>query len=110
MPVGDQRLGLRQLMTSVMSKVDLVQHLVPVLELDEALQHEFVRQGQLVQLRRGEVLFRAGERDRHTFYLLEGEIWLQESGQPAVVLQGGDERARHPVAQEQPRNATALAL
>lgn len=55
----------------------------------------------------GKVIFKAGDVDRKTTYLLEGEIALtSDKGQTTTVV-GGSNLAKHPLAHHQPRQHTA---
>jgi len=57
----------------------------------------------------GSTLFRAGELDRKTVYLLEGEVELTSAQRVKTTVQGGTELARHPLVNQQPRQHTAIA-
>ena len=57
----------------------------------------------------GKTIFKAGDVDRKTIYLLEGEIVLADEGGGLTALKGGTDAARHPVANAQPRKVTAKA-
>lgn len=58
----------------------------------------------------GSTLFREGESDNETVYLLKGKISLaNNTGSFQATLEAGSEDALHPVADKQPRQATAVA-
>lgn len=57
----------------------------------------------------GRVIFKEGERDNRTVYLLAGEISLFVGTTVAANLSGDTDLARHPLAPQQPRQHTAKA-
>jgi CRP-like cAMP-binding protein len=61
-------------------------------------------------LETGRVLFKEGDTDRRTFYLVSGNLELRSGERVVAMLQGGTADARNPVAPGQPRRFTARAL
>lgn len=57
----------------------------------------------------GKLLFKKGDRDRKTIYLLSGQIDLLDDDGKQGTITGGTTEARHPVANQQPRQVTAQA-
>lgn len=57
----------------------------------------------------GKALFRAGELDRKTIYLIEGEIELTSVQGVKTTVIGGTDLARHPLVNQQPRQHSAIA-
>lgn len=57
----------------------------------------------------GKTLFKAGELDRKAIYLLEGQVTLTDANGRATTLIGGSDLAKHPLANQQPRQQTARA-
>jgi CRP-like cAMP-binding protein len=55
----------------------------------------------------GKTIFKAGEVDRKTTYLLEGEIILSDEAGHSTTIRGGTDAAKHPLANAQPRKHTA---
>jgi len=62
------------------------------------------------ELGEGEVLFRAGDSDGKTTYLLEGEVRLTNRDGESTSVLGGTQSAKMPLANVQPRNMTAKAM
>lgn len=61
------------------------------------------------ELSAGKTIFKPGDMDRKTIYLVEGEIELTpEAGEKSVVKSGTD-MARHPIGNQQPRRHFAVA-
>lgn len=56
----------------------------------------------------GKTIFKKGEADRKTCYLLDGQVDLS-SNDGVTSVRGGSERAMHPLDNHQPRQKTAVA-
>ncbi|MCC7413626.1 MAG: cyclic nucleotide-binding domain-containing protein [Gammaproteobacteria bacterium] len=82
--------------------------LVPPSALNAENFQELAGKAYVEDVAAGKVIFREGEVDRKTTYLLEGEVVLSSAkGNQAVI--GGTDVARHPLANQQPRPCTATA-
>jgi len=57
----------------------------------------------------GEALFREGDAEKRTFYILSGTVELREGAQAAGKVKGGTEDARNPLSPKLPRRHTAIA-
>jgi CRP-like cAMP-binding protein/rhodanese-related sulfurtransferase len=57
----------------------------------------------------GETLFREGDAEKRTFYVLSGTIELREGTQRSGRISGGTEDARNPLSPKLPRRHTAIA-
>ena len=88
---------------------EVLRRLTPPASLNAQQFSQLSRQARVEQVPAGRVLFSEGEVDRKTIYLLSGEIELTSGGGPAARLRGGSEQTRAPIANEQPRRATATA-
>lgn len=61
-------------------------------------------------LETGETLFREGDRDNQTHFLLSGSLALRAGDDQApLTLRAGGDAARHPIARLKPRRYTAVA-
>jgi CRP-like cAMP-binding protein/rhodanese-related sulfurtransferase len=58
----------------------------------------------------GRVLFREGDSDKRTYYLLSGSIELGDQHGNTSVIKGGTDAGRHPVSPMLPRRYTAKAI
>jgi CRP-like cAMP-binding protein len=58
----------------------------------------------------GRVLFKEGDSDKRTFYLVSGDLDLRAGDRTVATLRGNTPEARNPVAPGQPRRFTARAL
>ena len=57
----------------------------------------------------GKTIFKLGEVDRKTIYLIEGEIQLANDKGEKSLIKSGTDAAKHPLANFQPRKHTAVA-
>jgi CRP-like cAMP-binding protein len=58
----------------------------------------------------GETLFREGDTEKRTVYVLSGAIELREGEQTVAKVVGGTEDARNPLSPKLPRKHTAVAM
>lgn len=83
--------------------------LVPISGLTKQSIAQLAKQARLDQVKRGQFLFRKGDEDGLTTYIVNGELELFADETHVERIQGGSESARHPVAQLQPRQYSARA-
>jgi CRP-like cAMP-binding protein len=65
--------------------------------------HSLARKAVLRDLPMGRLLFKEGEADKRTYYLISGTIELLHDGRPVLTLRGGSPEARNPIAPANPR-------
>lgn len=82
--------------------------LVPIDALTHENFEELARKAHIESVQAGRTLFKQGETDKHTIYVVEGEVELND-GTQTTVLKGGSPEARHPLSPQQPRTHTAKA-
>jgi CRP-like cAMP-binding protein len=58
----------------------------------------------------GEALFREGDAEKRTVYILSGTVELREGSQYAGKIAGGSDDARNPLSPKLPRRHTAVAV
>ena len=80
--------------------------LVPANALNAENFQELASKARLEELPAGRFLFKKGEMDRKTVYVLSGEVEISGEGTSQVV-RGGTPEGRHPLANQQPRQLTA---
>jgi len=83
--------------------------LVPVDGMDEFQQDEILDQAETVEFRRGTYIFKQGDRDNWSYYVLAGEIELLSGDQLVKTVAGCSEAARYALSQLQPRQMSARA-
>lgn len=90
--------------------LDTLRTLEPISALTQDQVRDLAQHARRESLDAGAYLFREGECDQETVYLLRGSLELTQAGSLVKhLLQSGSEEARHPVADDQPRRYTALA-
>ena len=83
--------------------------LVPISGLTPKSITQLAQKAAVEVVKRGKYLFRKGDEDGLTTYLLEGELELFADETHIERVLGGSQTARHPVAQLQPRQYSARA-
>jgi CRP-like cAMP-binding protein len=61
------------------------------------------------ELSPAQILFKEGDTEKRTVYIISGALELIDGGKIAEVVEGGTERARNPVSPMYPRRVTARA-
>lgn len=87
----------------------LLRTLVPPSALNPDNFQELAGKAQLEDIPAGKTIFKVGDIDRKTTYLIEGEVTLTSERGVATTVVGGTEVARHPLVNQQPRQHTAVA-
>lgn len=87
----------------------LLRTLVPANALNLENFQELAGKAVVEEVPSGKIIFKAGEVDRKTVYLLEGQIQLTDAAGASTLIENGTEPARHPLANNQPRKHTAKA-
>lgn len=88
---------------------ETIRQLVPIFSLSAQYQKELIQRSEIIEMRKGQYLFKQGDRDDFSFYLLEGALEMETDGQVQSSIQGGSDSARYPLAQLQPRQLSARA-
>ena len=82
---------------------------VPLNSLTPANLAKLVAQTRIEQIPAGATLFRQGDIDKWTFYLVAGEITLSGKTQAGQSIPAGSPLAKHPLGHQQPRHFTAIS-
>jgi len=67
------------------------------------------RKVQIRELSPGQILFKEGDTEKRTFYIVSGILDLQDQGKLVGTVEGGTDGARNPVAPVFPRRVSAKA-
>lgn len=86
-----------------------LQVLVPFNALSPMHFNEVAQKTVVEEIRAGRLVFKEGERDNQSVYLLEGEISLVSGNDVVGSVTAGSDASRHPLAHQQPRQVTARA-
>lgn len=91
------------------SLTELFKVLVPVKDIKPKNFPELARKTVIDEFAAGRVVFKRGEQDGRTVYVLEGEVELRPESGPAQLVAAGTPAARYPLAHHQPRRMSASA-
>ena len=67
------------------------------------------RKVQIRELSPGQILFKEGDTEKRTFYIVSGILELQEQGKLTGTVEGGTDGARNPVSNLYPRRVSGKA-
>ena len=87
----------------------LLKTFVPPSALNSENFQELAGKATVESIQAGKTIFKEGEVDRKTIYLIEGEILLSNDKGEKKTITAGTDTAKHPVANFQPRKHTAVA-
>lgn len=85
---------------------DLLKNLVPLNTLSSSSFEEAVKSIRIEQLEAGEVLFKEGDSDSDSVYLLQGEVTLSSNSMQDRVIKPGSDASLYAIAQLKPRQST----
>lgn len=88
---------------------EILKTLTPLSGLKPENQAEIASKTQVQQLGAGRYLFKQGDTDKRTVYVLDGEVELRNGNEVVRVIKGGTADAKHPLAPQSPRNVSARA-
>ena len=93
------------------NKLDIAQlrGLSPLDQLKTDTLRAILNKIELLQARRGQTLFRKGDKDKRSVYVLSGTIELRDGDRVVQSIAGGTDAARNPIAPVLPRHQTAVA-
>lgn len=96
-------------MTEEQKLTDLLKRFSPLdgLKRDNLL--ALARKVQIRELSPGQLLFKEGDTEKRTFYVVTGTLDLVDSGKTVGTVEGGSQLARNPIAPVFPRRVTAKA-
>ncbi|MCI0421728.1 MAG: cyclic nucleotide-binding domain-containing protein, partial [Acidobacteria bacterium] len=83
--------------------------LVPINGLDPEHRRQLIERARLVRYREGEYVFKQGDRDELSLYLLQGELELSSSVGQLSTVSAGSAEASYTLAQLQPRQVSGRA-
>jgi len=87
----------------------ILKQLVPPNALNAENFQELARKAVVEEIASGRLVFKKGDTDRKTIYLLSGEVELFDERGVQGSIKGGTDQARHPLANQQPRQLSARA-
>jgi CRP-like cAMP-binding protein len=90
--------------------LSLLQTFSPLDGLKKENLHALVKKTAVRELPAGRILFKEGDSENRTIYLIKGELELSRDGATLSVLKGGSKEAVNPVSPGVPRSTTARTL
>jgi len=88
---------------------ELVKNFSPLSGLKPENQADIASKSHLQELGQGRYLFKQGDKDKRTLYLVKGNIELRSGDKVLKVISAGSDEARHPLAPQMPRHLSARA-
>lgn len=89
--------------------VELLRSLAPLEGMKRENLHALARKVVIKQMPAGRLLFKEGENDKRTVWVIAGLVELQEAGRTIGMIKGGTPEARGPLVPGQPRKVSARA-
>ena len=83
--------------------------LTPLSGLKPENQAEIASKTELQELGAGRYLFKQGDSDKRTIYILKGEVELRKGDEVVRTIKGGSPESKHPLAPQSPRSVSARA-
>ncbi len=96
-------------MTDEQQLADLLKRFSPLDGLKRDNLMALARKVQVRELSPGQLLFKEGDTEKRTFYIVAGTLELVDSGKVVGTVEGGSQLARSPIAPVFPRRVTAKA-
>jgi len=87
----------------------ILRQFVPLNELTEDNLQDLAKKTPIEILPKGKPLFRKGDQDNFSFYILSGELLLLDGSGQEKRIKGGTAPTRFPLDQHRPRQCTAIA-
>jgi len=89
-------------------ELSLLRSLSPLDGLKSENLHAIARKASLREAMSDETLFKEGEDDKRTMYVLSGVVELLQNGESVAIVRGGTPEARNPLSPDMPRRHTAV--
>lgn len=88
---------------------EVLKTLTPLSGLKPENQAEIASKTQVQELGAGRYIFKEGDTDKRTIYVLSGEVELRQGDKVMRVIKGGAPEAKHALAPQSPRQVSARA-
>ncbi len=89
--------------------IQAIRNLVPICELTNDNLQDLMAKTEILELPAGRPVFKRGDNDNYSYYLLEGQLTLLDADSKGTAISGGTQQARFPLDHHRPRQATAIA-
>ncbi|MDX1431831.1 MAG: cyclic nucleotide-binding domain-containing protein [Gammaproteobacteria bacterium] len=84
-----------------------IKSLIPISGMAAQYQNEVVHKAEILKFKKKQTIFKQGDVDPYSYYLLEGELELEANGSLLKTVAGGSMDAQSPLSQLQPRPMSA---
>ncbi|HLW74461.1 MAG TPA: cyclic nucleotide-binding domain-containing protein [Gammaproteobacteria bacterium] len=88
---------------------ELLKQFSPLSGLKPENQNDLASKSQVQDIEAGRYIFRQGDADKRTVYLVKGEVELRSGDKVVRTIAGGTEESRHPLAPQIPRHLSVRA-
>ena len=88
----------------------LLKRFTPLAGMKKENQVSLARKVVVRQADPGRLLFKQGDTDKHTYWIVSGTVELREGDRVIAMIAGGTPEARTPLAPQNPRRVSARAL
>jgi len=88
---------------------EVLKTLTPLSGLKPENQAEIASKTQIQELGAGRYIFKEGDADKRTIYVISGEVELRQGEKVMRIIKGATPDARHPLAPQSPRQVSARA-
>lgn len=93
-----------------LATVELLQSLSPLEGMKKDNLAALAKKTMVRTLTAGRLLFKEGDRDKRSIWVVTGLVELRESGRTVAMIRGGSAEARAPLSQQLPRRCEARAV
>src|SRR5688572_4050630 len=90
--------------------VELLRSLTPLAGMKRENLHALAKKVSVKQIPAGRALFKEGDSDKRTIWVVRGMVELSENGRTVGMIEGGSAVARAPLNPSVPRKSTARAI
>ncbi len=89
--------------------LERIKELIPINELPQNLQARLLQKSKILEVKKSRFLFKQGDKDDYSYYLLDGEVELHANKQLDSEIASSSDRAKYALAQLQPRQFSVKA-
>jgi len=86
-----------------------IKQLIPISDLSPSAQNDLIEVAELLEIKNKQFVFKEGDQDNYSYYILEGELELIGGKQVQSTIIAGSDNAKYAIAQLQPRQFSAKA-
>ena len=88
---------------------EVLKKFVPANALNAENFQELAGKATVEEVANGNAIFKVGDTDRKSVYLIEGEVEVKSADGKSIMVKAGTDPAKHPIANHQPRKHDAIS-